>query len=97
MEEWSEIQALARREGVSQREIARGFGISRVTVKRALDSRGPPGYERVPRSSGFDVFETQVVALIRDFPQRPVTVVAQRIGWNMSRVININVICGSHR
>ena len=81
MEDWSEIQVLARRESLSQREIARRLGISRVTVKRALDSQGPPGYGRGPHSSGFDVFESQVVALLRDFPQMPVTVVAQRIGW----------------
>ena len=81
VEDWSEVQVLARREGVSQREIALRLGISRVTVKRALDSQGPPGYERGPRSSGFDVFEAQVVALLRDLPQMPVTVVAQRIGW----------------
>ena len=49
MEDWSEIQVLARREGLSQREIARRLGISRVTVKRALVSEGPPGYERGPR------------------------------------------------
>ena len=81
VEDWSEIQVLARREGVSQREIARRLGISRVTVKRALDSQGPPGYERGPRSSGFDAFEAQVMLLLRDFPQMPVTVVAQRVGW----------------
>ena len=81
MEDWSEIQVLARREGLSQREIARRLGISRVTVKRALVSEGPPGYERGPRSSGFDVFEAQVMLLLRDFPRMPVTVIAQRLGW----------------
>ena len=63
VEDWSEIQVLARREGLSQREIARRLGISRVTVKRALVSEGSPGYERGPRSSGFDVFEAQVMLL----------------------------------
>ena len=81
VEDWSEIRLLARREGLSQREIARRLGISRVTVKRALVSGGPPGYERGPRSSGFDAFEVQVVGLLREFPQMPVTVVAQRVGW----------------
>ena len=81
VEDWSEIQVLARREGLSQREIARRLGISRVTVKRALVSEGPPGYERGPRSSGFDVFEAQVMLLLRDFPRMPVTVIAQRVGW----------------
>jgi len=66
---------------VSQREIARRLGISRVTVKRALDSQGPPGYESGPRSSGFDAFQAQVMLLLRDFSQMPVTVVAQRVGW----------------
>ena len=74
-------QVLARREGLSQREIARRLGISRVTVKRALGSEGPPGYERGPRSSGFDAFEAQVMLLLRDFPRMPVTVIAQRVSW----------------
>ena len=81
MEDWSEIRVLARRGGLSQREIARRLGISRVTVKRALVSQGPPEYERGSRSSGFDAFEAQVVLLLRDFPRMPVTVVAQRVGW----------------
>jgi len=57
VEYWSEIQVLTRREGVSQRDMAHRLGISRVTVKRALNPQGPPGYERGPRSSGFDAFE----------------------------------------
>jgi len=81
VEDWSEIRVLARREGLSQREIACRLGISRVTVKRALDSQGPPGYGRGPRSSGFDVFEAQVTALLRDHPRMPVTVIAQRVRW----------------
>ena len=47
VEDWSQIRVLARREGLSQRTISPRLGISRVTVKRALVSEGPPGYERV--------------------------------------------------
>jgi hypothetical protein len=61
VEDWSQIRVLARREGLSQRTISPRLGISRVTVKRALVSEGPPGYERGPRSSGFDAFEAQVM------------------------------------
>ena len=81
MIDWSEIQVLARRDGLSQREIARRLGISRVTVRRALVSDGPPEYERAAGPTGFDPFEARVVALLRDHPLMPVTVIAERIGW----------------
>ena len=42
MIDWSEIQVLARRDGLSPREIARRLGISRVAVKRALAAVRPP-------------------------------------------------------
>ena len=43
-----------------------------MTVKRALDSQG---------SLGYDVFESQMLVLLLDFPWMPVTEVAQRVGW----------------
>ena len=54
--DWSEIQVLARRDGLSHREIARRLGISRVTVRRALVSDGPPEYERAAGPTGIDPF-----------------------------------------
>ena len=77
--DWSKIQVLARRYGLSQREIARRLGISRVTVRRALAAERPPEYERAAAPTGFDPFEARVVALLRDHPLMPVTVIAERI------------------
>ncbi len=79
--DWSEIQVLARRDGLSQREIARRLGISRGTVKRALAAERPPKYERAAAPTSFDPFETRVLALLRDHPLMPVTVIAERVGW----------------
>ena len=81
MIDWSEIQVLARRDGLSQREIARRLGISRVTVKRALAAVRPPEYERAAGPTGFDPFEARVAVLLRDNPSMPVTVIAERIDW----------------
>jgi len=81
VEDWSEIRVLARREGLSQREIARRLGISRVTVKRALVSQGPPGYERAAGPTSFDPFQAQVRALLVSFPGMPASVVGERIAW----------------
>ena len=81
MIDWSEIQVLARRDGLSQREIARRLGISRGTVKRALAAERPPEYERAAGPTSFDPFETRVLALLRDHPLMPVPVIAERVGW----------------
>ena len=84
MEKWAEVRVLFHREGLTQRGIARRLGISRDTVKNALESEEPPKYERAPASTGFDPFRAQVMAVLRDYPQMPVTVLAQRIGWPTS-------------
>ena len=124
MPDWSESQVLARREGLSQREIARRLGIFWVTVKWALVSEGPPGHERAGGPTSFDPFAARVRALLVRFPGMSASVVIERagwvggssalrryisrsvsnsdrwilrIGWNMSRVISVNVICGFHR
>jgi hypothetical protein len=72
MQYWSEIQVLARRDGLSLGEIARRLGISRVTVRQALVTDGPPAYERAAGPPGFDPFEVRVVVLLRDHPSMPV-------------------------
>ena len=57
MEDWAEIRALHRRDGVSKREIARRLGISRVTVDRALASDRPPRYSRPAVATSFTAVE----------------------------------------
>lgn len=42
-----------------------------MTVKRATISDGPPEYERAIGPTGFNPFEAQVVALLRDHLPMP--------------------------
>lgn len=84
MEDWAEIRALHRRDGLSKREIARRLGISRVTVDRALASDRPPRYSRPAVATSFTPVEPLVRELLRGTPSMPVTVIAERIGWSGS-------------
>ena len=84
MEDWAEIRALHRRDGLSKREIARRLGISRVTVDRALASDRPPKYSRPKVATSFTPVEPVVRELLRATPSMPVTVIAERIGWTGS-------------
>lgn len=69
---------------MSVRAIAARLGISRDTVSRALVSDAPPKYVRGPVDSTFDEFEARVRGLLKDFPQMPATVIAERVGWSGS-------------
>ncbi len=80
LEDWAEIRALHRRDGVSKREIARRLGISRVTVDRALASDRPPRYSRPVVATSFTAVEALVRELLRATPLMPVTVIFERIG-----------------
>ncbi len=84
MENWAEIRRLHRAEGVPIKAIARRLGISRNAVRRALASQGPPRYQRPARETAFDAFEPVIRALLREFPDMPATVLAQRVGWTRS-------------
>jgi hypothetical protein len=55
-------------------------GIFRATVKWTLDSQGSPYFTIWLRSSGFDLFETQLVSLAQGPLQISVAVLAQRAG-----------------
>ena len=84
MENWAEIRRLHRAEGVPIKAIARRLGISRNAVRRALASQGPPRYQRPAVPVAFDAVEPQVRALLREFPDMPATVLAERVGWTRS-------------
>lgn len=84
MEDWAEIRRLHRAEGVPIKEIARRLGVARNTVRAALASDRPPTYRRVSRGSVADPFESQIRALLKEWPRMPAPVVAQRIGWPYS-------------
>jgi len=92
VEDWAEIRRLRRAEKVSISEIARVLGISRNTVRGALESDAPPRYEREPAGSVVDAVEPRIRELLRAFPTMPATVIAERIGWTRSiRVLSARV------
>jgi transposase len=82
VEDWAEIRRLHRAEGMPIRAIARQLRVGRNTVRRALVADGPPRYQRAPKGSAVDAVEPQIRALLKDWPQMPATVIAERIGWS---------------
>jgi transposase len=79
--------ALIRRlvaDGVPQRQVARDLGVGRSTVERALTSDRPPKYERPGVPTAFTPFEPLVRQLLKDAPDMPATVIAERVGWTGS-------------
>ncbi len=83
MEDWALIRRLAA-EGVPKARIAERLGISRTTVIKAVGSDAPPRYERRAGPTSFTAFEPRVRALLKDVPDMPATVLAERVGWTGS-------------
>ena len=81
VEDWAEIRRLHRAEGMPIMAIARTLGISRNTVRSALESDGPPKYQRKPAGSSVDAFEPRIRELLRAYPAMPATVIAEPVGW----------------
>ena len=71
VEDWAEIRRLHRSEGMPIKAIARVMGVGRNTVRRALDSDGPPRYQPPPRGSLVDAVELQIRELLRAWPRIP--------------------------
>ncbi|MFB8201673.1 IS21 family transposase [Kitasatospora purpeofusca] len=87
VEDWAEIRRLHRAEGLSARAVARQLGISRGTVSRALASDRPPKYQRPLKGSAVDAVEPAIRELLKQTPTMPVTVIAERIGWERGLTI----------
>jgi transposase len=89
VDDWAEIRRLHRAEGLSIRAIARVRGVSRNTVRNALNASGPPKYQRRPAGSVVDAVEPRIRELLQAYPRMPATVIAERIGWqNSVRVLS---------
>lgn len=84
VEDWAEIRRLRGSEGLPIKAIARVLGVSRNTVRAALDSDRPPKYQRAPKGSIVDAVEPQIRELLKVYPTMPATVIAERIGWTHS-------------
>ncbi len=83
MEDWALMRRLAG-EGVPKAQIARRLGVSRNTVARAVASESPPRYERRAAPTSFTPFEPSVRALLKEEPELPAVVLAERVGWTGS-------------
>jgi transposase len=84
VDDWAEIRRLHRAEGLPVRAIARVRGVSRNTVRNALQAEGPPRYQRQPAGSIVDASEPRIRELLQGYPRMPATVIAERIGWQRS-------------
>lgn len=87
VEDWAEIRRLHRAEQMPIRAIARHLGVSKNTVKRALASDRPPVYSRPATGSAVDAVEPQIRELLKRTPTMPVTVIAERIGWERGMTV----------
>jgi transposase len=71
VEQWAEVRRLFFVRGLSQREIHRRTGLHRDTIRNAINSSGPPKYERAPCGSKLDPFKDEIHRLLRADPKLP--------------------------
>lgn len=83
VEDWALIRRLVA-DGVPQRQVAKDLGVGRSTVARALASDRPPKYERPVVPTAFTPVEPHVRRLLKQTPNMPATVIAERVGWTGS-------------
>jgi transposase len=81
VEDWAEIRRLYLAERMPIKAIAKKLHLARNTVRNAVRSAQPPRYVRNGSGSIVDAVEPQIRALLKEFPQMPATVIAERIGW----------------
>jgi transposase len=87
VEDWAEIRRLYLAERMPIKAIAKKLGLARNTVRSAVRSVQPPRYVRAGSGSIVDEVEPRIRDLLRDFPQMPATVIAERIGWDRSLTV----------
>jgi len=71
VEQWAELRREHFVRGVSIKELVRRTGLSRNTVRAALRSLRPPGYERGPAGSKLDPFKGEIRVLLKRDPALP--------------------------
>ena len=87
VEDWAEIRRLHRAEGMGIKAIARYLGVARNTVRQAVRCDEPPRYERQGKGSIVDAVEPTILELLREFPDMPATVIAERLEWRHSMTV----------
>jgi len=68
VEQWAEIRRLYFVERRSKRAISKQLGVHRDTVTRAVESKVPPRYVRVPAGSKLDPFREWICDRLREEP-----------------------------
>jgi transposase len=71
VEQWAELRREHFVGGKSIKELARATGMSRNTIRRALRSDRPPGYERSPTVGVLEPFKAEIHRLLKDDPKLP--------------------------
>ena len=87
VDDWAEIRRLHFSEKLGIKTIARRLGIARNTVRDAIRSDTPPAYRRERRGSAVDAVEDEIRRLLRDTPDMPASVIAERIGWEQGMTV----------
>jgi transposase len=87
VEDWAEIRRLYLAERMPIKAIAKRLGLARNTVRNAVRSVQPPRYVRAGSGSIVDEVEPRIRDLLKEFPQMPATVIAERIGWDRSLTV----------
>lgn len=87
VEEWAEIRRLHFSEKLGIKTIARRLGVARNTVREAVRSERPPAYRRDRPGSAVDAVEEEIRRLLRDTPDMPASVIAERIGWERGMTV----------
>ena len=71
VERWAELRREHFVGGKSIKELARTTGMSRNTIRRALRSETPPGYERSAKAGVLGPFKAEIHRLLKDDPKLP--------------------------
>jgi transposase len=84
VEQWAELRREHFVRGVSIKELARRSGLSRNTIRVALRSAAPPGYQRAPSGSKLDPFKNEIHRLLKvdsDLPGQRVRELIEPLGF----------------
>ena len=87
VEDWAEIRRLYLAERMPIKAIAKKLCLARNTVRNGVRSVQPPRYVRAGSGSIVDEAEPRIRDLLKEFPQMPATVIAERIGWDRSLTV----------
>jgi transposase len=79
VKDWAEVHRLFQRERWTKTAIAEKLEMSRNTVDRLLALSEPPRYERARKGSALDAFEDAILAMLKENPRAPATVILERL------------------